>query len=93
MISKNEAKYIQSLFQKKQRDILGVFVAEGVKLAHELIQSGIDIEQIYATEDWEPEIPAPIPIQRVSAIELSKIKEYLRKVFLSRWIEFKTPVI
>ncbi|MBR2648872.1 MAG: RNA methyltransferase [Sediminibacterium sp.] len=73
MISKNEAKYIQSLFQKKQRDILGVFVAEGVKLAHELIQSGIDIEQIYATEDWEPEIPAPIPIQRVSAIELSKI--------------------
>lgn len=73
MISKNEAKYIQSLFQKKQRDILGLFVAEGVKLAQELIQSGIDIEQIYATEDWEPITNTSIPIKRVSAIELAKI--------------------
>lgn len=73
MISKNEAKYIQSLFQKKQRDILGVFVAEGVKLANELIQSRIAIDKIYATEDWEPEIPATLPIQRVSDVELAKI--------------------
>ncbi|MBX9733725.1 MAG: RNA methyltransferase, partial [Chitinophagaceae bacterium] len=73
MISKNEAKYIQSLFQKKQRDISGLFIAEGVKLANELMQSQIAIDHIYATEDWEPINPCTIPIQRVTDTELKKI--------------------
>ena len=39
MISKNEIKYIQSLFQKKTRDKEGMFIAEGIKLVNELFKA------------------------------------------------------
>ncbi|MDB5191790.1 MAG: methyltransferase [Segetibacter sp.] len=52
MLSKNEVKYIQSLGHKKQRDELGLFIAEGPKLVAELLQSDFEIHNIYATEDW-----------------------------------------
>jgi RNA methyltransferase, TrmH family len=73
MISKNEAKYIQSLSQKKQRDISGHFVAEGVKLVEELIQSPIGVHLIYATEDWVAPVSISLPIKRVSEPELARI--------------------
>ena len=41
MISKNEIKYIQSLFQKKNRDTHGQFIAEAVKLVDELLLSDL----------------------------------------------------
>ena len=40
MLSRNEVKYIQSLYHKKKRNEEGVFVAEGVKLISELLNSG-----------------------------------------------------
>ncbi|HRH48942.1 MAG TPA: RNA methyltransferase [Panacibacter sp.] len=52
MISKNEIKYIQSLFHKKTRDAEAVFIAEGVKLVNELLESSIHIKKIYATKEW-----------------------------------------
>ncbi|MEP7319078.1 MAG: RNA methyltransferase [Panacibacter sp.] len=52
MISKNEVKYIQSLFHKKTRDTEGVFIAEGIKLVNELLESDLVIRKIYATKEW-----------------------------------------
>ena len=52
MLSKNEIKYIQSLSHKKTRDDERVFIAEGVKLVNELLQSDIAIKKIYATKEW-----------------------------------------
>jgi TrmH family RNA methyltransferase len=52
MLSKNEIKYIQSLSHKKTRDEEGVFIAEGVKLVNELLQSKMAIKKIYATKEW-----------------------------------------
>lgn len=52
MISKNEAKYIQSLHDKKTRDEQRLFIAEGPKLINELMAAGIAIQKIYATEIW-----------------------------------------
>jgi RNA methyltransferase, TrmH family len=52
MLSKNEVKYIQSLYHKKTRETEGVFVVEGPKMADELLRSGYNIKKIYATEDW-----------------------------------------
>ena len=52
MLSKNEAKYIQSLSRKKQRLAEGLFIAEGVKLVDELLQSQYTIRKLYATAEW-----------------------------------------
>ena len=53
MLGKSQAKYIQSLGQKKVRDEEGVFVAEGPKIVAELLASArADIVQLYAIPDW-----------------------------------------
>ena len=72
MLSKNELKYIQSLCQKKQRSAERLFLAEGVKLAGELLESRYPVKNIYAVEEWEAPV-THIPITRISAVELEKI--------------------
>ena len=52
MLSKNELKYIQSLCHKKFRQEEGLFIAEGVKLADELLHSDYTIKKIYAIDAW-----------------------------------------
>jgi len=53
MLGKSQAKYIQSLGQKKVRDEAGVFVAVGPKIVAELLASAnADIQQLYALPDW-----------------------------------------
>ncbi len=53
MLSKSQAKYIQSLGQKKVRDQEGVFIAEGPKIIAELLASvDAKIIQLYALHDW-----------------------------------------
>ena len=53
MLGKSQAKYIQSLGQKKVRDEEGVFVAEGPKIVAELLASAdANIVQLYALRDW-----------------------------------------
>jgi TrmH family RNA methyltransferase len=52
MISKNEAKYIQSLYQKKTRLSEALFIAEGAKLVDEILQSNFVVRKIYAVGEW-----------------------------------------
>ena len=52
MVSRSQLKYIQSLGQKKYRDEEGVFVAEGPKLIKELIESHVELTQVYALNEW-----------------------------------------
>ncbi len=52
MISKAQIKYIQGLEQKKHRYAEGKFVAEGVKVVEEMLNSPLSIHHIYATEEW-----------------------------------------
>jgi TrmH family RNA methyltransferase len=53
MLSKKEAKDIQSLGHKKYRDELKLFIAEGPKIVGELIELVPQkIEKVYATEEW-----------------------------------------
>jgi TrmH family RNA methyltransferase len=52
MISKAQIKFIQSLSQKKYRKQNCMFIAEGTKIAQELIGSNITINKIYATQHW-----------------------------------------
>ena len=49
---KNDFKLINSLRQKKYRQLNGLFIAEGVKVVKELLNSSIKAEKIFATEDF-----------------------------------------
>ncbi len=51
-LSKNEVNFIQSLCHKKHRQTEGLFIAEGVKLVEEIIQSHFKLKKIYATSKW-----------------------------------------
>ncbi|HQR93316.1 MAG TPA: RNA methyltransferase [Sediminibacterium sp.] len=73
MISKNELKYIQSLCQKKQRAAEGVFIAEGPKLAEELLASNYKIIRGYATASWLAENKTSKGFTEVTEIELEKM--------------------
>ncbi len=53
MLSKSQAKYIQSLGHKKVRDEEGIFIAEGPKIVTELLASArANLLQLYALEEW-----------------------------------------
>ncbi len=73
MLSKNEAKYIQSLCHKKQRQLSGQFIVEGVKQLEELLLSDFVIKTIYATQDWTSKNLGDTHLVSVSADELKKI--------------------
>jgi RNA methyltransferase, TrmH family len=73
MISKNEAKYIQSLFHKKTREAEGVFVVEGPKLLEEVLASGYVTRKVYATGGWMQPVAKSIDLVNVSEDELQRI--------------------
>ncbi len=52
MISKNQISFIRSLSDKKQRLKYACFVAEGNKIAIEILNSNWAIEQVYATQQF-----------------------------------------
>ena len=52
ILTKNQAKFIKSLNQKKNRDLSNLFVAEGEKIVGDLLQHKFMPEYIVALEDW-----------------------------------------
>jgi TrmH family RNA methyltransferase len=79
MVSKSQLKYIQSLGQKKYRDMEGVFVAEGPKLLKELIKSeNAELRQVYALSEWvetNKDISNSIEITVINEAELERISQ------------------
>jgi TrmH family RNA methyltransferase len=51
MLSKNQIKLINSLSQKKYRNKYNLFVAEGIKVIKELLNSNYELELLYSTTD------------------------------------------
>ena len=72
MVSKNQIKLITSLQQKKYRAIHGLFVAEGVKVIQELLQSNFELHSLYQTEALFESVPNELK-SIISSAELSKI--------------------
>ena len=50
-LSNQEIKRVRSLAEKKYRDSLGLFVAEGEKMVEEALRSGFRVEQVYRREE------------------------------------------
>jgi TrmH family RNA methyltransferase len=75
MLSKKEAKDIQSLAHKKGRAETGWFVAEGPKIVGELLQAMPDsLVALYATDEWAaPDSWLSVPVQRVKEQELQRL--------------------
>lgn len=75
MLSKKEVKDIQSLSQKKFREALNLFVAEGPKIVGEFIQFHPgQIEKIYAVKQWiENNQTIQNSVIEISQHELEKI--------------------
>lgn len=75
MLSKSNIKRITGLYQKKYRKQEGVFVAEGIKVIQELLDSSFELEMIYGVEHTPLDIPSKNnnAFQQVTAAELKKI--------------------
>ena len=71
-ISKNQLKLITSLSQKKYRQKHDLFIAEGVKVLNELLNSTIEIETLFCTDDFETTISEK-KVVRISETELKKV--------------------
>lgn len=57
MISKNQIKLIKSLLQKKYRKIHQLFIAEGVKVMQELLNSNYELVEIFTTQELFLNVP------------------------------------
>lgn len=58
MVSKNQIKLITGLQQKKYRNEHQLFIAEGVKVIQELLQSNIVLDHLFVTESIFEKVPA-----------------------------------
>lgn len=72
MVSKNQIKTITGLQQKKYRKEQGLFIAEGIKVIQELLNSNFELQQLYTTEDVFKQVPID-KITMVSDPDLKKI--------------------
>ncbi|WP_196890207.1 TrmH family RNA methyltransferase [Aureivirga sp. CE67] len=71
MLSKNQIKFINSLHNKKYRNKYGFFIAEGIKVVNELLDSNLELHELYATEDFNINLDSQTQI--ISENELKKI--------------------
>ncbi|MGG7034370.1 MAG: TrmH family RNA methyltransferase [Flavobacterium sp.] len=72
MVTKNQIKLIASLHQKKFRQQHNLFIAEGTKVINELLNSNIELENLFVTEDIFQNI-APNKRNLISDQELKKL--------------------
>jgi TrmH family RNA methyltransferase len=56
MVSKNQIKLITSLQQKKFRIVHQLFIAEGVKVIQELLQSNFVLDHLFVSDNIFPEV-------------------------------------
>lgn len=71
-LSKNQLKLITSLRQKKYRQKYNLFIAEGVKVVNELINSTLEIEQLFTTDEALFNVSLDV-LTLVTEVELKKV--------------------
>jgi len=79
MLSKSKLKYIQTLGQKKFRQLEGSFIAEGPKIVSELLMAeGTVVKEVFALKEWINEnkrLIAKVPCTEITVPELEKISQ------------------
>lgn len=72
MVSKNQLKFISSLHLKKNRIANHLFLAEGVKVIQELLNSNFELDHLYTTEPLFEEVHTSLK-SLISESDLKKI--------------------
>lgn len=78
MLSKSEAKYIQTLSQKKLREVERRFIIEGSKMVAEALQKKGVVDKVFALEDWmrkNDTLIKGIHTETIKPFELEKISQ------------------
>jgi RNA methyltransferase, TrmH family len=75
MLTKAQNKYIRSLSLQKYRKQYNVFIAEGVKICEEWLQSSAKIQMIVAVEEWIETNSALISQHPEATLHLAKEHE------------------
>lgn len=80
MLSISQIKFIKSLRMKKFRQEHGLFIAEGTKIAGELLQSDWQIDHLYAKSEWLSEnepvvLKAGVSFTGITDKELGRISK------------------
>lgn len=78
-LSKNQLKLITSLQQKKYRQKQNMFIAEGVKVVNELLNSNLELESLFVVEGYQ-----------FDAVPLHKLV-YITETDLKKISTLKTP--
>ncbi|MGB3947087.1 MAG: RNA methyltransferase [Bacteroidia bacterium] len=75
MLSKRQLQFVNSLKQKKNREENQLFVAEGGKLVHDLLNSDIEVTHLFATESFfnTNTIGGGIEITKITQSELERL--------------------
>ena len=73
-ISKNQLKLITSLSYKKYRQAEKLFIAEGIKVVEEFLNSSIMLETLFCTPDFNTTISSD-KIVHISEGDLKKISQ------------------
>jgi TrmH family RNA methyltransferase len=75
MLSKKQQQFVNSLKQKKNREALHLFIAEGTKVVTELLNSSIVVKQLFATSHFleKKTISAKTECIEIKASELERI--------------------
>jgi len=73
-LSKNHIKLITSLQQKKYRQKHKLFIAEGVKVVEELLNSAFIVDQLFATEEYNSNFENTITVTNVELKKISQLK-------------------
>ena len=71
MVSKNQIKLITSLQQKKYRKLHGLFLAEGIKVIQELLNSNFTLHHLYVTNA----VFEGVPQQKTSVLSEAEFKK------------------
>ncbi|MEL4456902.1 RNA methyltransferase [Lutimonas vermicola] len=75
MLSKNQVKFIRSLKKKKFRQAHHLFVAEGIKVIEELINSSFHLHKLYCTAAYKNPFNVT-DIQIITEKELAMVSEF-----------------
>ncbi len=75
MLSKNQVKLIRSLKKKKYRQQYNIFIAEGIKVVEELLDSNFNLNKLYYTTGYSHALFID-KSQLISEKELNSISEF-----------------
>jgi RNA methyltransferase, TrmH family len=101
-ISRADIQYVRSLGQKKERQAAGCFIAEGVKVVSELIDSPLTVEAVYSmdesfvnglTGDFRSETVSAKELERMSQLTTPNVTVAIARIPQARQVLWKDDLV